>query len=628
MKRSLYGLAIFIALGASPVVHGATFNVAPNGGPDCNTGTCDLQSALDAADSNDENDTLNLSSGVYHAAGTAFTYTPAPTENKSLTVVGAGSGQTILDGDGLSQVFTVDTSSLAADSDADIAFQDVSFVNGSHPSGGGAGLFVGTTGADIRIERCAFEFNKGAGSGSSPVSGGGLFAASLAGGSVFVTNSQFSHNTLGGDTSAGAGSFTATVQGQVVLEGNTYLDNSALFTQMEGIAGGAAVFSVLGDVIVNRNLFLRNSAGAGGGGVFAASTLGSVLITNNVMANNLLAVSFLGTTSGTTPGGGAGIFVAVEGPGSITLTNNTITENEVLGGDGGGAFVALAVDQSEATLFNNIIWGNKASGGVICSTSCNDILVDDDTEKNNVGSDFTLSHSDFSDIFFTCDVNAGCTPNRNVDAGTNLDVDPLFVNSLQNDFHLLDISPLIDKGDPLAPGIPSNDLDGEARIQGFGPDLGAYESAGPPELCANNVDDDGDLKVDCLDPDCAGSDACQGTPPPGSENCANNLDDDGDGLTDCGDPNCKGAVACRDTENPPSTGSESCTNNVDDDGDGLIDCNDPDCGSVCGFDNNPPTTPNISVNGGCTLSAGGGSPIFLLGLMAPLLLAAWRIRRR
>src|SRR6187402_2226331 len=55
------------------------------------------------------------------------------------------------------------------------------------------------------------------------------------------------------------------------------------------------------------------------------------------------------------------------------------------------------------------------------------------------------------------------------------------------------------------------------------------------------------------------------------EICNNNLDDDGDGLVDCLDGACASKVC------------EICDNGIDDDGDFFIDCYDRECSlnSVC-----------------------------------------------
>jgi cysteine-rich repeat protein len=62
--------------------------------------------------------------------------------------------------------------------------------------------------------------------------------------------------------------------------------------------------------------------------------------------------------------------------------------------------------------------------------------------------------------------------------------------------------------------------------------------------------------------------ACPEPPAVVSENCTNQIDDDDDGNIDCFDPECTGSIAC----NP-----EICNNQADDDADGKFDCDDPDC---------------------------------------------------
>ncbi len=102
------------------------------------------------------------------------------------------------------------------------------------------------------------------------------------------------------------------------------------------------------------------------------------------------------------------------------------------------------------------------------------------------------------------------------------------------------------------------DNDGDMLIDCADPNCTNKPECG--EICSNGTDDDGDLFVDCADPDCVGNAACL-------EVCNNNLDDDLDMLVDCFDPDCTGNVAC----------TENCTNGTDDDGDLLVDCADPNC---------------------------------------------------
>ena len=69
----------------------------------------------------------------------------------------------------------------------------------------------------------------------------------------------------------------------------------------------------------------------------------------------------------------------------------------------------------------------------------------------------------------------------------------------------------------------------------------------PPEICDDDVDNDGDGYVDCLDLSCGGDEACLGVmlyAAPMEQDCENGLDDDFDDLVDCEDPSCAHHCAC------------------------------------------------------------------------------------
>ncbi|MDB4988291.1 MAG: hypothetical protein JWN04_3469, partial [Myxococcaceae bacterium] len=65
--------------------------------------------------------------------------------------------------------------------------------------------------------------------------------------------------------------------------------------------------------------------------------------------------------------------------------------------------------------------------------------------------------------------------------------------------------------------------------------------------CADQVDNDHDGKVDCLDEDCAGTASCP------REICGNTLDDDADGRADCADSDCASTPDCLALPPDPST---------------------------------------------------------------------------
>jgi hypothetical protein len=91
---------------------------------------------------------------------------------------------------------------------------------------------------------------------------------------------------------------------------------------------------------------------------------------------------------------------------------------------------------------------------------------------------------------------------------------------------------------------------------------GVGACAKAPEACTSGEDEDGDLLVDCVDPDCwvAGGDC--------PETCSGWHDEDDDARVDCDDPDCWVAG---------SGCAETCGNGSDEDGDGETDCADADC---------------------------------------------------
>ena len=109
---------------------------------------------------------------------------------------------------------------------------------------------------------------------------------------------------------------------------------------------------------------------------------------------------------------------------------------------------------------NNIIWGN--SGG--------DIYIGGD------GSNVRLYNNNYGSITGTPAFSLG-----------HINENPLFVDEV-DDYHLKIESPCINAGTNEAPGLPSNDKDGNTRILNGTVDMGAYENnidTIPPETTAS-----------------------------------------------------------------------------------------------------------------------------------------------
>ncbi len=112
---------------------------------------------------------------------------------------------------------------------------------------------------------------------------------------------------------------------------------------------------------------------------------------------------------------------------------------------------------------------------------------------------------------------------------------------------------------------------------GCGSNVNVMGGDGPDEVCDNQIDDDGDGKIDCSDPDCSTFVTCGAAYAAPVEICDNQVDDDYDGKIDCDDEDCTGFPGCAGFLYAAPT--EICDNQLDDDGDGKIDCADEDC--VC-----------------------------------------------
>ena len=126
---------------------GAEFTVSPDMDSDCADLTCTLESALAAAATNGEGDTIRLSAGTYETAAT-FLYAPAD-ENFPLTIEGAGVDDSRLTGDLDAPILRIDTTWMADDADAAISVMNVGFTN-THTTGC-KGLEIETNAANITI---------------------------------------------------------------------------------------------------------------------------------------------------------------------------------------------------------------------------------------------------------------------------------------------------------------------------------------------------------------------------------------------------------------------------------------------------------------------------------------------
>ena len=168
--------------------------------------------------------------------------------------------------------------------------------------------------------------------------------------------------------------------------------------------------------------------------------------------------------------GGFGGVLVDSFEGTITITNNTFSGNSV-GYYGGGIYAWLYYDTAILNIYNNIFLNNTANDG-------DDLYVDSDGDGNHIGSTINLYNNDLSgnanfDTGQSEDLYITCTDKYN--HANNIQHAPQFVDPINGDFHLKSTSPCIDAGTADAPELPDTDFEGNPRILGPAPDIGADE---------------------------------------------------------------------------------------------------------------------------------------------------------
>ena len=300
--------------------------------------------------------------------------------------------------------------------------------------------------------------------GNSAYDGGGICCSIYSSPSlvnVTITDNSASHHgggiccissspslvnvTITGNSADMGGGIYCELYSSPSLENVTITDNSATYD------GGGIFCSYVNSNPTLMNVTISgNSAGNRGGGIscfLSSPSLVNVTITGNSSTY------------------GGGIFCYVNS--NPTLMNVTITGNSSIY-DGGGIFCYV---NSNPTLMNCILWNDLPE----------EIYFGEDEDPNSI----TIAYSDIQGG------EAGIVTNNN---GTvywlegNINENPLFINTGEHPYSLLENSPCIDAGIPDTTGLnlPPYDIIGNLRIwdgDGNGTaiiDMGAYEYGAPP----------------------------------------------------------------------------------------------------------------------------------------------------
>ncbi|MBT9143279.1 MAG: hypothetical protein DDT32_01626 [Syntrophomonadaceae bacterium] len=297
----------------------------------------------------------------------------------------------------------------------------------------------------------------------SPGYGGGLFIMDRSSNfALSLSGNTISYNRIGsGGYEKGGGIYFSTSSATPFFDlyQNTISGNSAL-----GFGGGIYVANSSPNLtmVLEKNKILSNETdNRGGGGIFINNSVSmSLEMTNNIIALNKSEYELIYENYG------GGINITNLGSINVTSVNNTITAN-VADDGGGGIFVT---GTAELSLVNDIVFHNTGPRGA------------DIWNYKNTAS-ISIAYSNIGKMF-----------GRYINAGGNINADPMFANPLEGDFRLTTGSPCIDAG--TSDGAPTTDFEGDRRPQGRGYDMGADEYFIGDALPGDAT---GDGRVDVLD---------------------------------------------------------------------------------------------------------------------------------
>ncbi|MDJ0700974.1 MAG: outer membrane beta-barrel protein [Woeseiaceae bacterium] len=503
IPRSIF---LLVLSGISLGVSAATFDV---------TTPAEFQAALTTAQSNGEDDTINVDDGTYdiETNGT-LTYTAAATEAFSLSILGSDSTFVILDGEtsgGLGvPILRIDTTAVTNGDAVGITVTNMTFQDGyatgpdENADGGalfirmGSGLIVQITGSEfygntaeddggaiyvegnilegIYLGDLTIDGNRAIGtSGEPPADGGGAYIAGGFSTPVDVVDIFFWDNFATGK--GGGLAVEGVLDGDPVRVVNIY-DVEFDVNQAQISGGGASVLA--SDVWVDTTGFFGCPATDIGGGLYLRDN------SRLYMKNS----GFFGNSA--TNGGGLGTDSAQDS--GIVLEHNTLVANSSAA-EGGGAYVSRGGSTLAVSFYNNIIWLNTGTFGA-------DLYVDDDPFGLG-GIDVAtveLYNNDYTAFTTTCELDTNCT--EDIVRVDNINVDPMLE---QPSGRLMQGSPAIDaglnNGHPSYPAIVvdwefdmrpfDGDGDGTATV-----DIGADEYTGVVSVDA----DLGITKSDSPDP--------------------------------------------------------------------------------------------------------------------------------
>jgi len=451
-----------------------------------------IQAALDDAHC----DRVNIAAGTYPGNFTV---------SHSMTIVGAGAGKTILDGQNAGRVVTI------------VAPADLVLLSGltiQHGNAKGPGVValwgggIGDTAGVLVVNGCDVSHNT-ASVVDNRSAGGGIFSS---GGDLAILNSTITFNSSGGyaggiDSENGettildstiASNVSRTEGGGVDFFGNLItITRSQILNNTSTTSSGGGVDDSSGPLVIDHCLVANNHSAENGGGIHNAGNTLQVFdstIDGNTagkydgagihqQGSGLSIVRSTVSHNHLTSGDGAGIAAEIDGGVALSIVNSTITGNTTGGGRGGGIYVGFEGSTIPSILDSTISGNSAATGGGLfgehLSVTTTSIAVENTILAGNTGKDCgpsfiaSLGHNLSGDS--SCPFTA---------AGDLRATDPKLGSlalAFPGDtatFPLLPGSPAIDAGNDAH--SPLTDQRGIPRRLGAHSDIGAFEVVASP----------------------------------------------------------------------------------------------------------------------------------------------------
>jgi len=276
--------------------------------------------------------TINVPAGHYTLLNGELQ--PGMVPGSNISIVGAGSASTILDGHDSGRVFDLDPTIAGG---VTTAISDLEVTGGFDDTYGGAGIIGGSnldSAADsLTLTNVVVTANNANPSDATATNkpGGGI---QFLGGRLTITNSTISNNTSGSSSGSGVAygaNGLASPEG-LTITGTTFSGNSAKHSS-DAIENGGALY------------------------VFGTPT-STFTVSNSRFTGNAVTA-----TAGQGPAVGAAIW---QESGQLTVTGSTFTGNSVAGGNGPTGGAIRDTSGAATTLHYNRFVGNTApSGGAL-----------------------------------------------------------------------------------------------------------------------------------------------------------------------------------------------------------------------------------------------------------------------